>query len=38
LPTTLRYTYADPGHYTIAVHTVDFAAHETTRTIEVIVE
>ncbi|HKW21215.1 MAG TPA: site-specific DNA-methyltransferase [Ktedonobacterales bacterium] len=36
LPTALTHTYADPGRYTIAVHAVDFAAHETTRTVEVI--
>ncbi len=38
LPTALSYTYADPGCYTIAIHVVDFAAHETTRTLEVTVE
>ncbi|HEX5439567.1 MAG TPA: class I SAM-dependent methyltransferase, partial [Ktedonobacterales bacterium] len=38
LPAALACTYADPGRYTIAVHVVDFAAHETTRTVEVFVE
>ena len=38
LPAALTCTYADPGRYTIAVHVVDFAAHETTRTVEVFVE
>jgi DNA modification methylase len=38
LPAALIYTYAEPGRYTIAVHTVDFAAHETTRMVEVVVE
>lgn len=35
---TLTHTYAAPGRYTIAIHAVDFAAHETTRTVEVVVE
>ena len=35
---TLTRIYAAPGRYTIAIHTVDFAAHETTRTVEVVVE
>ncbi|HEY7342608.1 MAG TPA: DNA methyltransferase [Ktedonobacterales bacterium] len=38
LPAALTCTYADPGCYTIAVHVVDFAAHETTQTVEVTVE
>ncbi len=38
LSAALECTFADPGHYTIAVHVVDFAAHETTRTVEVTVE
>ncbi|HEY1390264.1 MAG TPA: DNA methyltransferase [Ktedonobacterales bacterium] len=38
LPTALTFTYADPGRYTIAVHAVDFAAHETTQMVEVVVE
>jgi DNA modification methylase len=38
LPTALTYAYADPGRHTIAVHAVDFAAQETMRTVEVIVE
>ena len=38
LPATLTHTYPAPGRYTVAVHAVDFAAHETTRTAEVVVE
>ncbi|HEU4782177.1 MAG TPA: DNA methyltransferase, partial [Ktedonobacterales bacterium] len=38
LPSALTCTYAEPGRYTIAVQVVDFAAHATTRIVEVIVE
>jgi DNA modification methylase len=38
LPDALTHTYATPGHYTIAIHAVDLAAHETTQTIAVTVE
>lgn len=35
---TLTHTYRTPGRYTLAIHAVDLAAHETTRTVEVVVE
>jgi DNA modification methylase len=35
---TLTHTYTAPGRYTIAIHVVDFAAHETIRTVDVVVE
>ncbi|HEU5348239.1 MAG TPA: site-specific DNA-methyltransferase [Ktedonobacterales bacterium] len=35
LPAALSHTYAAPGCYAIAIHTVDFAGTETTRVIEV---
>lgn len=38
LPTALSHTYTAPGRYTIAIHAVDFAAHETTGTAAVTVE
>jgi len=38
LPDALTHTYDAPGQYTIALHAVDLAAHETTRTIQVMVE
>lgn len=38
LPAALAHIYVDPGRYVIAVHVVDFAAHVTTQTVEVIVE
>ena len=38
LPLILTHTYATPGRYTIAVQTVDVAAHEATRTVEVVAE
>ncbi len=38
LPTTLTHTYPTASCATIAVHVVDFAAHETTRTVKVVVE
>lgn len=38
LAAALTHTYTAPGHYTIAIHAVDLAAHETTRTIAVTVE
>jgi DNA modification methylase len=36
--TALAHTYTAPGEYTIAIHAVDLAAHETMRTVPVVVE
>lgn len=38
LPDALTHRYDAPGQYTIALHAVDLAAHETTQTIAVTVE
>ncbi|HEX6540173.1 MAG TPA: DNA methyltransferase [Ktedonobacterales bacterium] len=38
LPLALAHTFAAPGEYTLAVHAVDLAAHETIQTIRVTVE
>lgn len=38
LPVALTHTYNAPGQYTIALHAVDLATHEITRTIQVLVE
>ena len=38
LSAALTHTYSSPGCSAIAVHAVDFAAHETTQTMEVVVE
>jgi DNA modification methylase len=38
LSITLAHTYAAPGRYTIAIQTVDLAANEATRTVEVEVK
>lgn len=37
LSATLTHTYTTPGAYTVAIHAVDLAAHETVQTLQVVV-